>query len=225
MSDKPLVAGYANWRATGGKPGPKKGTGGRPRSATPRVSKQEHLRQQTLGTLNAVTGTAEHPPIPNLLHEALAGVQEYWRAQELRKPRLAVDNTQAGSTPEPVVAADAVAVEQAGEPQPASTKLTLVHDADALARDIANIGKLAIARIKETLSKPFDPADPNYQALLRFTSGVYNSTMNTMLKSDENLLRARAVDRLPQLLERIAEEERKRHARQLEIDATPDGAA
>jgi hypothetical protein len=219
MSDKPLVAGYANWRASGGKPGPRKGTGGRPRSATPRVSRQEHLRQQTLGTLNAVTGTAEHPPIPNLLHEALAGVQEYWRAQELRKPRLAIDNAQAGgSGPEPVVAAaDAVDVEQAQQPQPASTKLTLVHDADALARDIANIGQLAIARIKETLSKPFDPSDPNYAALLRFTSGVYNSTMITMLRADENLLRARAVDRLPELLERIALEEKKRNARALDL--------
>jgi hypothetical protein len=228
MPDKPLVAGYANWRASGGKPGPKKGTGGRPRSATPRVSKQEHLRQQTLGTLNAITGTAERPPIPNLLHEALAGVQEYWRARDARKPRLAVDNAQAGrATQEPVVATDAVDVEQAPLPGQGSTKLTLVHDADALARDIANIGKLAIARIKETLSKPFDPADPNYAALLRFTSGVYNSTMTTMLRADENLLRARAVDRLPELLSRIAEEERKRHERQLEIDAGPgpDGAA
>jgi len=49
--------------------------------------------------------------------------------------------------------------------------------------------------------------------LLRFTSGVYNSTMSTMLKADENLLRARAVDRLPELLERVADEERKRDAR------------
>jgi hypothetical protein len=223
MSDKPLVAGYANWRASGGKPGPRKGTGGRPRIATPRVSKQEHLRQQTLGTLNALTGTPAHPPIPNLLHEAFAGLQEYRRAQELRKPRLAVDNVQAnagvaGSTQEPVVVADAVDVEQAQQPQPASTKLTLVHDADALARDIANIGKLAITRIKETLSKPFNPADPNYQALLRFTSGVYNSTMTTMLRADENLLRARAVDRLPELLERIALEEKKRNARALDLD-------
>jgi hypothetical protein len=97
-------------------------------------------------------------------------------------------------------------------------QLTLVHDADALARDIADIGKLAIARIKETLSKPFSPDDPNYQALLRFTSGVYNSTMTTMLRADENLLRARAVDRLPELLERIAIEEKKRNARALDLD-------
>jgi len=108
---------------------------------------------------------------------------------------------------------------------PPTHQLALVHDADALARDIANIGKLAIARIKETLSKPFDPADPNYQALLRFTSGVYNSTMTTMLRADENLLRARAVDRLPELLERVAEEERKRLDRRGDIGAEPGDAA
>ena len=113
------------------------------------------------------------------------------------------------------------ASERAGAP---THQLTLVHDADALARDIANIGKLAIARIKETLSKPFNPADPNYQALLRFTSGVYNSTMTTMLRADENLLRARAVDRLPELLARVAEEERKRCERRHSIDVPPDGA-
>ena len=111
--------------------------------------------------------------------------------------------------------------ERAGAP---THQLTLVHDADALARDIANIGKLAIARIKETLGRPFNPGDPNYQALLRFTSGVYNSTMTTMLRADENLLRARAVDRLPELLERVAEEERKRLDRRRGIDVPPDGA-
>jgi hypothetical protein len=132
-------------------------------------------------------------------------------ARAARKPRLAVDN---GHPATPAV--------------PASTQLTLVHDGDALARDIANIGKLAIARIKETLAKPFDPQDPNYAALLRFSSSIYNSTMTTMLRADENLLRARAVDRLPELLERVALEERKRHARAL-FDAggvdDPDGAA
>jgi hypothetical protein len=115
--------------------------------------------------------------------------------------------------------------EEAPEGERAPTRaLTLVHDADALAKDVTAIGQLAMRRIKETLSKPFDPADPNYQALLRFTSGVYNSTMTTMLRADENLLRARAVDRLPELLERVAEEERKRLDRRRGIDVPPDGA-
>jgi hypothetical protein len=109
--------------------------------------------------------------------------------------------------------------------QPAPTKLTLVHDADALARDIAEVGRLAIQRIRETLARPFNPGDSNYQALLRFTSSAYNTTLGAMLKADENLLRARAVDRLPELLDRIAQEERKRHARQLDIEPDPDGSA
>jgi hypothetical protein len=92
-------------------------------------------------------------------------------------------------------------------------ELTLVHDANALASDVEAIGRLAMARIKETLGKPFDPADPNYVALLKFTASVYGSTMNTILRADENRLRHRAVDRLPELLQRVAEEERKRDAR------------
>ena len=130
-------------------------------------------------------------------------------AREAKKPRLVVSH-------EP-------AHEQAPEGERAPSALTLVHDADALAKDVATIGQLAMARIKETLSKPFDASDPNYQALLRFTSGVYNSTMTTMLRADENLLRARAVDRLPELLERVAEEERKRDVRRT-IDGALDDA-
>ena len=140
-----------------------------------------------------------------LIRSVIPGVLEYNRermaraaAEAARKPRLVVSH------------------EPADEGERAPTRaLTLVHDADALAKDVTTIGQLAMARIKETLSKPFDPADPNYQALLRFTSGVYNSTMTTMLRADENLLRARAVDRLPELLERVAEEERKRDARRI----------
>jgi len=46
-----------------------------------------------------------------------------------------------------------------------------------------------------------------------------------MLKADENLLRARAVDKLPEFLERVALEEKKRRDRQLDLDATPDDVA
>ena len=150
-----------------------------------------------------------------LIRSVIPGVLEYNRermaraaAEAARKPRLVVSHEPARE-----------------EPRATSTQLTLVHDADALAKDVATIGQLAMARIKETLSRPFDPADPNYQALLRFTSGVYNSTMTTMTRCDENLLRARAVDRLPELLQRVAEEERKRCERRHSIDVPPDGAA
>ena len=86
------------------------------------------------------------------------------------------------SNPEPPLPAIA-------SPAPA---LTLVHDANALASDVETIGALAMARIKETLAKPFDPADASYVALLKFTASVYGTTMNTILRADENRLRHRA---------------------------------
>jgi hypothetical protein len=205
MRTKSLVAGYGRWRDAGGKPGPRKGLAqGRMRIA-PRMTKEDKRRR----ALAAVERKAMMPDPINDLRKIF---------QDARTP--AKEAEESACKPHLVTSNELLAPQD----ERASTQLTLVHDADALARDIASIGKLAIARIKETLSKPFDPADPNYQALLRFTSGVYNSTMNTMLRADENLLRARAVDRLPELLARVAEEERKRCERRRIIDAPPDGA-
>jgi hypothetical protein len=225
MRNKSLVAGYQCWCAAGGKPGPRRwvvGSGHRKTERQALVATPEERRQAAQAALAAFErkqAMAEREWWDNeLVRSVIPGVLEYNReraaaaaAEAARKPRLVVSH-------EPV-----------HEPEPAregaSTQLVLVHDADALAKDIAAIGRLATARIKETLSKPFDPADPSYQALLRFTSGVYNTTLGAMLKADENLLRARAVDRLPELLERIAEEEKKRHDRQLDLDANPDDVA
>ena len=202
MRTEPLVAGYGRWRDAGGKPGPRKGLAqGRMRLA-PRMTKEDKRR-------HALAALERKEALMPDRYDALRKLFQDERAKEAQesacKPHLVTSN----ELPAP-------------QNERASTQLTLVHDADALAHDIATIGKLAIARIKETLSKPFNPSDPNYQALLRFTSGVYNSTMNTMLKADENLLRARAVDRLPELLERIAQDERKRRDRTLGIDVSPD---
>jgi hypothetical protein len=217
---KSLVAGYERWRDAGGKPGPRKGLAQGRRRIAPRMTAADKRRRALAAIEQQEKAMAKREWWDNeLIRSVIPGVLEYNRermaraaAEAARKPRLVVSH-------EP---ADEEALE--GERAP-TRALTLVHDADVLAKDVATIGQLAMARIKETLSKPFDPADPNYQALLRFTSGVYNSTMTTMLRADENLLRARAVDRLPELLERVAEEERKRHERQLEIDAPPNGAA
>jgi hypothetical protein len=223
MRTPPLVAGYGRWRDAGGKPGPRKGLAQGKMRIAPRMT-EEDKRRRALAAL----AQKEEALMPDR-YDALRKLFQDERTKEAQesacKPHL-VSSREQDAAPEdaPEGAGEQASPVPAPAPARASThQLTLVHDADALARDIANIGKLAIARIKETLSKPFNPADPNYQALLRFTSGVYNSTMNTMLKADENLLRARAVDRMPELLERIAIEERKRHARQLDIEPGPDG--
>jgi hypothetical protein len=204
MRTQSLVAGYARFLARGGKPGPSRWIVVCGRRRTTRfmlVATPEERRQAALAALERRQAVSEWSPFMREIFAEHA-------AAMAKKPHLVASH-------EP---------EREEARTPPTHQLTLVHDADALARDIANIGKLAIARIKETLAKPFNPADPNYQALLRFTSGVYNSTMTTMLRADENLLRARAVDRLPELLERVAEEERKRGERRRIFDAPLDGA-
>ena len=219
MRTKPLVEGYLRWRDAGGKPGPRKGLAqGRMRIA-PRMTAADKRRRALAAIEQQENAMAEREWWDNeLIRSVIPGVLEYNRermaraaAEAARKPRLVVSH-------EP-------AHEEAPEGERTPTRaLTLVHDADALAKDVTAIGQLAMTRIKETLSKPFDPADPNYQALLRFTSSAYNTTLTAMLRADENLLRARAVDRLPELLERVAEEERKRCERRHSIDLPPDGA-
>jgi hypothetical protein len=175
-------------RALGRKPGPAKGTGGRPRK-TPLVDPAERLRVDTLAVLGVDRPKKRNNPMPDAPEEGLR------RFIEQHAPSV--------SDPEPPLPAIA-------SPPP---ELTLIHDADALASEVEAIGRLAMTRIKETLAKPFDPADPSYVALLKFTASVYGATMNTILRADENRLRHRAVDRLPELLKRVAEEERKRDAR------------
>jgi hypothetical protein len=213
MRTQPLIEGYGRWREAGGKPGPRKGLAqGRMRIA-PRMTKDDK-RRRALAALKQ----KEEALMPDR-YDALRKLFQDERAKEAQesacKPHLVASRAEDATPADTPERTD----DQASPARAsAATQLTLVHDADALARDIANIGKLAIARIKETLSKPFNPSDPNYQALLRFCSGVYNSTMTTMLRADENLLRARAVDRLPELLERIALEEKKRNARALDLD-------
>jgi hypothetical protein len=178
-------------RAQGRKPGPPKGTGGRPRKAA-RVDPVERLRADTLTVLGADRPKRRSTLMPDVPEEAR------WRFIEEPAPSV--------SNPEPPLPAIA----------PGPPELTLVHDANVLASDVEAIGQLAMARIKETLAKPFDPADENYVALLKFTASIYGSTMNTILRADENRLRHRTVDRLPELLRRVAEEERKRAARTIE---------
>jgi hypothetical protein len=199
--------GHEHWlrlvRGQGRKPGPAKGTGGRPRK-TAMIDPAERLRADTLAALGTNRPKGRSTPMPDAPDQELwSFIEQVMADMQIRpmpsKPVLAVSNSE---PPLPAIAS----------PPP---ELTLVHDANVLASDVEAIGTLAMARIKETLAmaKPFDPADANYVALLKFTASVYGSTMNTILRADENRLRHRAVDRLPELLERVAEEERKRDAR------------
>jgi hypothetical protein len=242
--------GYARYvlrlRGQGRKPGPAKGTGGRPckRDMLDQVEEQRRDALAALSVADTKRGSpAMTPPteprdnswwtpeleaaiadaftINPLSPAALAEKEarqrdaepkaEYERREEeaaraARWPRLAASN------PAPVPA-----------PPLPPPELTLVHDRSALASDVEMIAHLAMNRIKATLEKPFDPADQNYQQLLKFVCSIYGTTMNVIVRSDENRLKQRAVDRLPELLERVAAEERKRAARHTIEGTTSEG--
>jgi hypothetical protein len=187
-------------RGQGRKPGPAKGTGGRPpKSAI--VNVVEGLRRSAVATLSHPRLDRRNAAMPADPDEPLRGFidQVLTNVPAISKPMLAVDNP----APAPAFASS-------------RPNLSLVPDASELALEVKEIGRLATTRIKEILKDPFDEKNPNYVALLKFVSSVYGSTMNTILRADENRLRHRTIDRLPELLRRVAEEERKRAARTIE---------
>src|SRR6516165_2074316 len=130
MRTKPLVEGYLRWRDAGGKPGPRKGLAqGRMRIA-PRMTAADKRRRALAAVEQQEKAMAEREWWDNeLIRSVIPGVLEYKRelaaraAEEAaRKPRLVVSH-------EP-----AHAEAQQDERVPARA-LTLVHDADALAKD------------------------------------------------------------------------------------------
>jgi hypothetical protein len=87
---------------------------------------------------------------------------------------------------------------------------------EALAPELERVTWLGLQKLEQILQIPTDRGDGN---LLRAQTAAAGLAVNAQLRADENRLRHRAVDRLPELLERVAEEERKREARR-----TIDGA-
>ena len=96
---------------------------------------------------------------------------------------------------------------------PAVLPPVIVEDTSKLATEVEDIAQAAIERIKELLKHPFDSEDPNFAALLRFLSSTYNPSMTTIARTDDNRLKQQAVSKLDYILERAAEERRKRDAR------------
>jgi len=75
--------------------------------------------------------------------------------------------------------------------------------------DWEGITRLAIARIRELLSIPLDPADPNYGASLRGINSAVSSVLTLISKLNAEMLRPPKQDRLPELLEILKEEQIK----------------
>jgi hypothetical protein len=80
----------------------------------------------------------------------------------------------------------------------------------ALAPALERVTWLGLQKLEQILRIPTDRGDGN---LLRAQTAAAGISVSAQLRADENRLRHRAVDRLPELLERVASEERKRAAR------------
>ena len=119
----------------------------------------------------------------------------------------------ADAKPQPAKPALAVANPAPQPGPPAVLPPVIVEDTSKLANEVEDIAQAAIERIKELLKHPFDSEDPNFAALLRFLSSTYNTSMITIARTDDNRLKRQAVSRLDYILERAAEERRKRDAR------------
>ena len=81
---------------------------------------------------------------------------------------------------------------------------------ETLAPELERVTWLGLQKLEQILRIPTDRSDGN---LLRAQTAAAGLVVNAQLRADENRLRHRAIDRLPELLERVAREERKRAGR------------
>ena len=91
---------------------------------------------------------------------------------------------------------------------------------ETLAPELERVTWLGLQKLEQILRIPTDRGDGN---LLRAQTAAAGISVSAQLRADENRLRHRAIDRLPELLERVASEERKRQARRT-IEGTLDDA-
>lgn len=87
-------------------------------------------------------------------------------------------------------------------------------DNTALAYQLERVTEKAISKTDEILSLRL-PEDTNFGAVLRAQTAAANTVINAQIKVGENTLRRQAVDRLPELLRLIQEEELKMRLRGL----------
>jgi hypothetical protein len=77
-----------------------------------------------------------------------------------------------------------------------------------LASKLERVTEKAIEKTDEILDLPLPSSDhPTFGAVLRAQNAAANTVLNTQTKVDENRLRATAVNKLPELLEILKEEQ------------------
>ena len=75
-----------------------------------------------------------------------------------------------------------------------------------MAAELEAVAQLGLKNLRDILTLPLDLEDGS---LLRAENAAANTALNTQIRADENRLRSAAVDRLPELLEILREEQIK----------------
>jgi hypothetical protein len=96
---------------------------------------------------------------------------------------------------------------------PRADEAPLVRHPGDMAAELEAVAQLGLKNLRDILTLPLDVEDG---PLLRAKNAAANTILNTQTKVDENRLRAGVVDKLPELLEILREEEIKYALRQQE---------
>jgi hypothetical protein len=91
-------------------------------------------------------------------------------------------------------------------PGPRADEAPLAGHRGDMAAELEAVAQLGLKNLRDILTLPLDVEDG---PLLRAKNAAANTILSTQTKVDENRLRAGAVDKLPELLEILREEEIK----------------
>ena len=127
-----------------------------------------------------------------------------WRA---RKIRLGRETTLNGCCRKVVAAAPGLPT------GPRADQAPLARHPGDMAAELEAVAQLGLKNLRDILTLPLDAEDG---PLLRAKNAAANTALSTQTKVDENRLRAGVVDKLPELLEILREEEIKYALRQQE---------
>ncbi len=77
------------------------------------------------------------------------------------------------------------------------------------AGQLSELLELSLAKCKEILELPLSTDNDDFASVLRAQVSSIQTVFNAQLRADEGRLRARALDMMPKILERMAQEEKK----------------
>jgi hypothetical protein len=98
----------------------------------------------------------------------------------------------------------------ASESDPPRSLAGVTDDKNALASKLERVTEKAIDKADEILDLPLpNPDSESFGAVLRAQNAAANTVLNTQVKVDEHSLRRQTIDKLPELVRIIREEELK----------------